>query len=155
MRQEAFRFRLETVRSVRARKEELAQVELAGALSREREATELLGEAEAELERARDAHVVVSEPLSATELVARQAYLERAEADRRRALDERSRSRAEVGERRRVLTVAARDRQLLDRLKDRQMQEHANEQARRQAKAMDEIAQAMHMRRLQRGTGAA
>jgi flagellar protein FliJ len=155
MPQEAFRFRLESVRSLRARREEIAQVELAGALSRERDAKEMLGAAEAELERALEEHVVVSEPLSAAELVARQAYIERAEADRRRALDERGRSRDEVGERRRVLTVAARDRQLLERLKERRRQEHAHEQARRQTNATDEIAQAMHIRRRQRETGAA
>ncbi len=81
----AFRFRLERVRAVRERKEKLAQRELADAISRRSSTVADLRTADADLEHARAEQRSVSAErgaVSATDLLARQAFLERVEAQR-------------------------------------------------------------------------
>ena len=85
----AFRFRLERVRAVRERKEKLAQRELADAISRRSEQRRRsCAAADAHLEHARQQQRSVTaerEAVSATDLLGRQAFLERVEAQRRTA----------------------------------------------------------------------
>jgi flagellar protein FliJ len=139
----AFRFRLERVRAVRERKEKLAKQELAKALSR-------LSSTEADL-RAIDAHLEQahveqraaagsSETLSAAELLERQVFLERVEAQRNAHAQELEQRAGEVVSRDAELTVASSEHEMLNRLRERDHSEHKREAARQEQGTLDEIA---------------
>jgi flagellar export protein FliJ len=136
-----FRFRLERVRALRERKEQQAQQELAHAISLRSGAETELHTAEAELERAR---ALTGEPqaLTASELVARQAFLERIEAQRGAQAQELEQRKATVLERDATLTVAATEHETLKRLRERQHGEHRRAIAGREQSELDEIAAA-------------
>ena len=115
----AFRFRLERVRAVRERKEKLAQRELADAISRRSSSEADLRTADASLEHARaEQRTVAAEAkaVSATDLLARQAFLERVEAQRRLRARELEQREAEVAERDAELATAASEHEMLNRL---------------------------------------
>ena len=79
-------------------------------------------------------------PPSGDQLVAAQAYLERTEQERRAAELELGRREAEVDARRTALQPAARERQVLERLKDRRKADHVRELDRREGVLLDEMA---------------
>ncbi len=140
-----FRFRLERVRALRERKEQQAQQELARAISLRSGAETELRTAEAELERARgEQRALTGEPraLTASELVARQAFLERIEAQRGAQAQELERRKATVVERDATLTVAATEHETLKRLRERQHGEHQRAISGREQSELDEIAAA-------------
>lgn len=146
-----FRFRLERVRAVRERKEKLAQQELAKSISRMSSRQAELASTEADLAHARDEHrTAAAEPgaVQGGELLARQAFLERIEAQRRARAIELERSEAEVAARNASLASAASEHEMLNRLRERRRREHDREQARRESHVLDEIAAA----RFRRGT---
>jgi flagellar export protein FliJ len=139
----AFRFRLERVRSVRERKEKLAKQELAKALSRLSSTEADLRTIEAHLEQAHIEQRAVSarsETLSAAELLERQTFLERVEAQRRAQVQEVEQRTGEVADRDAALTVAAGEHEMLNRLRERDRSEHTREAARQEQGALDEIA---------------
>ncbi len=145
----SFRFRLERVRTVRERREKLAQQALAESIARLSNSQAGLRDAEAELESA------LSEQRSATagtqtiggaELRARQAFLERVQAERSRHQAALERGEQEVAEMGAKLAVAAADHEMLLRLRERRRNEHEREQARRETEANDEIASVRHRR---------
>jgi flagellar export protein FliJ len=139
----AFRFRLERVRAVRERKEKLAQRELADAISRRTSTVADLLTADARLEHARaQQRSVAAEPtaVSATDLLARQAFLERVEAQRRLRVRELAEREAEVSKRDAELATAASEHEMLNRLRERHRGEHDRDAARREQGALDEIA---------------
>ena len=139
----SFRFRLERVRAVRERKEKLAQRELADALLRRSSTVAELRTADAHLEHARaEQRTVATEAkaVSATDLLARQAFLERVEAQRRLRAHELEQREAEVAERDAELATAASEHEMLNRLRERHRGEHDREQARRERNTLDEIA---------------
>jgi flagellar FliJ protein len=147
----SFRFRLERVRAVRERKEKLAQRELADALLRRSGTVAELRTADANLEHARaEQRTVATGPktVSATDLLARQAFLERVEAQRRLRAHELEQREAEVAERDAELATAASEHEMLNRLRERHRGEHDREQARRERNTLDEIA----VTRFRRGT---
>jgi len=139
----SFRFRLERVRAVRERKEKLAQQELARSMTRLSDTRAELRSAEASVERAR-AHQRdasgVSQPLGGAELRARQAFLERVEADRSSRAQDVRRTEAEVADRGEKLVVAATEHEMLNRLRERRRSEHELEAARHESKLIDEMA---------------
>jgi len=144
----AFQFRLERVRALRERGEDLAKEELAGALSRRTDCEERLRQTTQTLDAARDQQrSLAAAPTSAVDLIARQQYLERVERDRVAGQQDLVRHEAEVQQRRAALVVAARDRQALERLKERRRLDHNRELARVEGAAMDEIALTLHRRR--------
>jgi len=144
----AFQFRLERVRALRERGEDLAKEELAGALSRRSDCEERLRTATQTLAAAREQQRdLAGSPTSAVDLIARQQYLERIERDRVAGQQDLVRHEAEVEQRRVALVAAARDRQALERLKERQRADHVRELARIEGAAMDEIALTLHRRR--------
>jgi flagellar protein FliJ len=144
----AFTFRLERVRALRERGEDLAKQELAGALSRRTSCEERLAANGAQLDGARAAQRdLIGAPSSATDLIARQAYLERVERDRAARHEDLARHEAEVEERRTSLREAARERQVLERLKERRRADHARELQRVEGAALDEIGLTIHRRR--------
>jgi flagellar export protein FliJ len=140
-----FRFRLERVRAVRRRAEDLAKQDLAHAISRRSDTEADLRTAESQLERAhveQRAHAADAGTLGSEELLARQAFLERIEAQRGTHADELRRREAEVAERDAKLATAAGEHEMLNRLRERQRGEHERAAANREQGALDEIAAA-------------
>ena len=137
----SFRFRLERVRALRERHEDAAKEELAGAMLRHRRCEEEMQAAAARIAGARAAQVDATRlPISATDLLARQAYLERAERAHQATRQDLQRHELELAERRDALTQAARDRQALERLKEHRRADHEREVARQEGLMLDEIA---------------
>ncbi len=128
---------------MRARKEKIAQRELADALTRHSSTVSELRSAEANVEHARTQQrreLSETDTVSGSELLARQAFLERAEAQRRMRARELAQREAEVAERDAELATAASEHEMLNRLKERRRGEHEREVARRELGALDEIA---------------
>lgn len=145
-----FRFRLERVHDIRRQRERGAQEELAAALGRQAGEEAALGEVDATIADAREGirgAAGYGETLSGPDLAASQAYLERLAGRRAVAVRDLNASRDEVGRRRSDLEAAARERQALDRLRDRRRAEHDRESARAESAQLDELALAGHRRR--------
>ena len=141
MRGSPFRFRLERVRELRERREDEAKRALAAAMADHVRAEEELRAAERRIESARAAQLDATRASnSGTDLVARQAYLERTETAAELSQNDFHATGAAVEDRRDALTQAARDRQALERLKERRQAEHVREAARVESIALDEIA---------------
>jgi len=137
----SFRFRLERVRALRERREDAAKEELAGAMLRHRRCEEEMQAAAERIARARAAQVDATRlPASANDLMAHQAYLERAERAHQATRHDLQRQEVELLQRREALTQAARDRQALERLKENRRVEHEREVARQEGLMLDEIA---------------
>ena len=143
----SFTFRLERVRSLRERAEERAREDLAHELRLRLRGEAMLREAtEAAAAAARSGRDAVTARATGLDLIAAQAYIERAERTRREAALDLDRQDAEVAARRAALQTAARERQVIDNLKDRRRSEHEREWARRAQGALDEVALAVHRR---------
>jgi flagellar export protein FliJ len=139
----SFRFRLERVRAVRERSEQLAQEDLARSISRLSTSQAQLRSAQASVEQAHAEHRTVAGSdgtLGGAELLARQAFLERIEAQRKLQELELHRSEAEVADRNAKLATAAGEHEMLIRLRERRRGEHDREQARHESNVHDEIA---------------
>ncbi len=144
----SFRFPLERIRALRERGEDLAKQELAGALSRRESCADRLRAMGDQVSDAFAAQRAASSsgPASARDLVAHQAYLERMEQVREAGQLDLHRHDAEVGARRDALREAARQRQALERLKERRRADHERAVARAEGAVLDEIALAQHRR---------
>ena len=143
----SFTFRLERVKSLRERAEERAQEDLANELRLRLRGEAMLREATyAASVAAQTGRDAVQARASGTDLIAAQAYIERAERTRREAALDLDRRDAEVAARRSALQAAARDRQVMDKLEQRQRADHHREWARRAQGAQDEIALGVHRR---------
>ena len=144
MTQIAFRFRLERVRAVRERREKLAKQELARAIAERTSVQAQLAAAEEHLEQANEHQRAASAggAISSHELIARQAFLERAEQQRGQRARELDFREAEVRARDAQLLTAASEHEMLKRLRDRRRGEHDRELARVEGIALDEIATA-------------
>lgn len=137
----SFRFRLERVRDLRARREDLAKQALASAMARQEQARQELRAAEDRVAQAREAQLGGSDsPRTASDLVALQAYLERTELASAATAANLERHQRELASKREILTAAARDRQALERLKERRRAEFEREAARVEGLSLDEIA---------------
>ena len=77
---------------------------------------------------------------TAGELMARQAYLERSEQAHLATRRDLHRQELELDRRRDALTVAAMERQALERLKETRRADHEREVARREGLLLDEMA---------------
>jgi flagellar export protein FliJ len=138
----SFRFRLERVRALRERKEELAKQELALALGRLADSEELVQAARLRLDGAHAEQRTArsSQTSSGDDLRASQAFLERVEEQRSAGVEGLRQSEREVADRGAALGVAAQEHRMLERLKQRQHTEHTRELARREGATLDEIA---------------
>jgi flagellar FliJ protein len=139
----SFRFRLERVRALRERREDLARQALAVAIAGRCGSEERLRAVDADLERARAEQRRATQPaagVSAAELQARQAFVEHVEAQRVAGARELQHQEGLLAARTGELGEAARDREMLERLKERHRSEHAREQARRESNVLDELA---------------
>ncbi|HEX4009227.1 MAG TPA: flagellar export protein FliJ [Solirubrobacteraceae bacterium] len=137
----SFRFRLERVRALRERAEDEAKEAFAGAMQdRIRSEREVQLAAE-RVAKAREAQLgATAMAVTAADLIARQAYLERSEQVQQASEDDLGRREQALEVRREQLTTAARERQALERLKENRRIEHEREQARIEAATLDEIA---------------
>jgi flagellar FliJ protein len=141
MRGPSFRFRLERVRELRERREEQAKQALAVAMADHFRAEEELRAAGRRIAHARAAQLdAAMSPRTATDLLAHQAYLERAETAESATRHDLDCRELELADRRDALSRAARDRQALERLKERRRAEHQREAARVEGLDLDEIA---------------
>jgi flagellar FliJ protein len=137
----SFRFRLERVRALRERREDAAKQDLAGALIRHQRCEEEVQAAANRIADARAAQMDATQlPMSATDLMARQAYLERAERAHQATRQDLHRREVELTQHREVLLKAAQERQALERLKENQRADHEREAARQEGMVLDEIA---------------
>jgi flagellar FliJ protein len=142
-----FTFKLERVRALRERKEELAKEELAASLALRLRGEAMLRAASDNVEQARGLQrAAAGSAMTAQELQAAQAYLERTERERLSAELDLDRRDAEVDARRTALQNAAREREVLERLKERRANEHRREADRRAGAILDEMAITMHRR---------
>jgi flagellar export protein FliJ len=140
-----FRFRLERVRALRERKEQQAQQQLAQAISLRSSAEAELRAAEDHLEQAHSEHRAQTgkpQTLDARELVGRQAFLERIEAQRGAHAEELEQREATVLDRDATLTTAASEHEMLKRLSERHRDEHERAAASREQNALDEMTAA-------------
>jgi flagellar protein FliJ len=137
----SFRFRLERVRALRERAEDEAKEAFAGAMIERLRSEQEMEEAARRVAAAREAQLdATAAPVSATELMARQAYLERSERAHAASQEDLSRREQLVDQRRDELTEAARERQALERLKENRRAEFMRQQAAAEAMVLDEIA---------------
>jgi flagellar FliJ protein len=142
-----FNFRLERVRALRESFEDQAREELAASLS-----TALKGEAM--LRAAHETYAgaqatrrqTAAHELTGQDLLAMQAYVERTNRAKQAAELELDRREAEVDARRTALLTAARERQVLERLKERRAADHRRESARIEGVLLDEMAINSHRR---------
>jgi flagellar FliJ protein len=142
-----FNFRLERVRALREREEEHAREELASSLAVRMKGEAMLRAAQEDVDGAQQVRRQSSTAaLSGAELLALQAYLERAERVQESAALELDRREAEVDARRAALATRAQERQVLERLKDRRRADHNREHDRREGVLLDEMALAAHRR---------
>ncbi|HET6175205.1 MAG TPA: hypothetical protein VFD90_21555 [Gaiellales bacterium] len=140
-----FAFKLESIRTLRKHTELVAMRQLAHELDRAAQLRGELDSAEAVLTGACAASPGIS---SARDLAVRQAYLERCERELGEA---RMRAEAQAGHvaiGRSQLASAARDRETLDRLEDRQRSVHDDLARRAERAAGDEISLAMRKQHL-------
>lgn len=137
-----FRFRLERVRALRERREEMAQQDLAEAMSRLSDSQRRLRDVDDRLAEAHQGQrgAGAQGALSAEDLIASQAFVERVEQQRRHGVREMRRSASEVADRGAALRAAAKEHQMLERLKERHRDAHVRETARREGELLDEIA---------------
>ena len=137
----SFRFRLERLRALRERSEDAAKLALAGAIQDHSHCEDEVRAAGDRLLQARAAQLdAATMPSSAGDLVARQAYLERAERLHVAMRGDLHRHEQELERRREALSVARQDRQALERLKEQRRVDHEREAARREGQVLDEIA---------------
>jgi flagellar FliJ protein len=145
----SFTFRLERVRTLRERAEERAREALSAELRVRAEGEAMLRQATEAVGAARDAGrfaVTNGGRVSAIDLMGAQNFLEKTERTRVEAELELARREAEVDVKRQLLAAAARDRQAIDKLKERRQAEHDAEWARRSQNTLDELALAVHRR---------
>jgi len=143
----SFTFRLERVKTLRERAEQRAQEDLANELRLRLRGEAMLREATYAASAATDAgRETVQSRATGMDLIAAQAFIERAERNRREAALDLDRQDAEVEARRRALTAAARDRQAIGKLEERQRAAHSREMARRAQIDLDEVALGVHRR---------
>jgi flagellar FliJ protein len=144
----SFTFRLERVRSLRERAEDTAREELARELSHRVRGEALLRQATSAVSAARDSgrDTVLKSGASGADLLAVQAWMERAERRRRDAVADLDRRDAEVARSRAALTEAAREREVIERLKRKRRADHDAEALRRAQGVLDEVALNVHRR---------
>lgn len=143
-----FQFRLERVRALREKAEDSAKEELAASLCYRLKGEAMLRAASERLDGAReacraDAGIAATGP----QLMALQSYLERTERARVAAAEDLDRRDADVSTRRDKLIAAARERQALERLKERRRADHKLQESRQESAALDEMALTQHRRR--------
>jgi flagellar FliJ protein len=143
----SFTFRLERVRTLRESAEEAAREELARELSHRVRGEALLRQATHAVSAARDTgRDKARGGTTAADLMAAQVWMERAERRRLDAVADLHRLDGEVARSRAALAEAAREREVIERLKRKQKRAHEAEVLRVAQIQLDEIALTVHRR---------
>ena len=144
---QTFTFGLERVRELREHAEAQAKEELAASLHQRLKGVALLAAASDALAAAAEARSPQAGALqSAGDLLAHERWVQALRRDQDGAALSLDRLDAEVDARRASLGDASREREILERLKERQAGEHRALLARREGAELDEIALTMHQR---------
>lgn len=144
----SFHFGLERVRELREHAETEAKERLAATLSQRLRGASLLARAAQELQQAASSTPAQEgEAVSGADLVAHALWLQALEQDRDVAEAHLGRLDEQVAGRRQELGEASREREVLERLKQRRREEHRTEAQRRESNELDEIATGAHVRR--------
>lgn len=148
MAQKGFQFRLERVRAMRERAEDEAKEQLAQAMTEREKWASRMHEKSAAMATARQAAGASrAGSFSIGQLRAHEAFMDRTEREALAAELDLSRQDAEVGARRMALMDAARERQVLEKLREKEHKAFVREAERRESNHIDELALAMHRRR--------
>lgn len=143
-----FRFGLQRVREIRAHDEDQAKERFAASLNARVRGEAVLRAAE---DRLRDAQSGVTEPgfgpLTGQSLVARQAWVERLEHDRADAKLRMTTYENDLLHKRSELAKASQAREVLDKLEERQREDHRLESERAESERLDEMALQMFARK--------
>jgi flagellar FliJ protein len=143
-----FRFGLQRVREIREHDEDQAKERFAASLNARVRGEAFLRAAEQRLAAARaEAVPQTLTPLSGSTLVSRQAWVDRLENARVDAKLRMSSYEAELLRRRHELTAASRAREVLDKLEERQREEHRREAVRAEVNELDEMGLRRYTRR--------
>ena len=143
----SFTFRLEPVRSLRESAEAAAREELARELSHRVRGEALLRQATTAVTDARAVgRDTVLAGATGADLLAAQAWMERTERRRSDAVAHLHRLDGEVARSRAALAEAAREREVIERLKRKKRAAHEAESLRVAQIALDEIALTVHRR---------
>jgi flagellar FliJ protein len=143
----SFTFRLERVRTLRESAEEAAREELARELSHRVRGEALVRQATNAVSAAREKGLdTVIGGASGADLMAAQVWMERAEGRRRDAVADLHRLDDVVARSREALAEAAREREVIERLKRKKQADHNAEALRVAQIALDEIALTVHRR---------
>ncbi|HEY4349547.1 MAG TPA: flagellar FliJ family protein [Gaiellaceae bacterium] len=144
-----FRFQLEAVRALREHAETSSRVELAGELSTALTRRQELAEATVMLEDARtNAPFVDGSTVSAWDILATDAYLQRRETARAAAAEAMLIQERRIEIHRNLLVEASRKRQALEMLKARRAEAHRAEAERIEIAHLNDVALLLHDRRL-------
>jgi flagellar FliJ protein len=142
-----FTFGLERVRELREHAESRAKEELAASLHQRLKGAAMLAAASERLAEAAEAgRPQEGARQSAADFVAQERWLKALQRQHEDASLSLDRLDAEVDARRTNLGEASREREVLERLKQRKAAEHAAELARREGAELDEIALTLHLR---------
>jgi flagellar FliJ protein len=142
-----FRFGLQRVREIRAHDEDQAKEAFAASLNQRVRGEAVLRAAEARLMQATQEGIpATSGPLTGATLLSQQAWVERLERSRDDAALRMSGYDAELARSRESLTDASRAREVLDKLEERQREEHRKTGERREMAELDEMALRVHAR---------
>ena len=145
---QTFTFGLERVRELREHAESQAKEQLAVSLNqRMRGAAMLAAASDALAEAAAAGRPEEGARLSAADMIAHERWAQALKREAENAALSLDRLDAEVDARRVALGDASREREVLERLKDRRAAEHRAALARRESTELDEIALRMHQRR--------
>jgi len=145
---QTFTFGLERVRELREHTEAQAKEDLAASLHQRMKGAAMLAAASDALAAAAHAgRPAAGARLSAEDLVAHERWVQSLKQQEETAALSLDRLDAEVDARRVALGEASREREVLERLKQRQAAEHRAELARREGVELDELAIKMHRRK--------
>jgi flagellar FliJ protein len=142
-----FTFGLERVRELREHAESQAKEELAASLNQRVRGAAMLAQASDELaSAAASGRPAEGATRNAADLLAHERWMQALRREQETKALSLDRLDAEVDARRSALGDASRDREVLERLKDRQRQAHKAELARREGAELDELALNMYVR---------
>ncbi|BDG59353.1 flagellar export protein FliJ [Caldinitratiruptor microaerophilus] len=137
-----FRFRLQRVLDLREQVVGVRRLALAAALAREREAREHLDALEGEMSRRlQDLAAREREGATVAELAPLRRYLERLGQEREQARTLLEAARAEVARRRDELVRARQEARVLERLRERRLQQHRQDELRSEQALADDLVQ--------------
>ena len=143
-----FRFGLQRVREIRAHDEDQAKERFAASLNARVRGEAVLRAAEDRLRNAQNGVVEPGfGPLTGQTLVARQAWVERLEHDRADAKLRMSTYENDLQRKRSELAQASQAREVLDKLEERQREEHRLQAERAESERLDEMALQMFARK--------